>query len=159
MDAKAAAKSAARVKELRANEQKWSKPLMDAGWTAIPLVIFERQRALELDPLDVNIVLHLAGYWWTADNKPHPSKTRIADAIGVTARTVQRRIAMLEKAGYIRREERRIPGGASKTNLYHFDGLIKAALPLAQEKLTVRKKREEEEKARTKRKRPRLEIV
>jgi len=159
MDAKASAKSAARVKELRVNEQKWSKPLMDAGWTAIPVIIFERQRALDLDPLDVNIVLHLAGFWWKADNKPHPSKTRIADAIGVAPRTVQRRIAMLEKAGYIQREERRIPGGASKTNIYHFDGLIKAALPLAHEKLSERKKRAEEERARTRRKRPRLAIV
>lgn len=159
MDAKASAKPAARVKELRVNEQKWSKPLMDAGWTAIPVVIFERQRALGLDALDVNIVLHLAGFWWTPDNKPHPSKTRIADAIGVTARTVQRRIAMLEKAGYIHRQERRITGGASKTNIYHFDGLIKAALPLAHEKLNERKKRAEDEKARTRRKRPRLEVV
>ena len=32
-------------------EKKWTKPLVDAGWTAIPSVIFERQHALGLDPL------------------------------------------------------------------------------------------------------------
>lgn len=70
---------------------------MDAGWTVIPSVIIERQQVLGLDALDVNILLHLATYWWTPDNKPHPAKKTIADAIGVEPRTVQRRIAALEK--------------------------------------------------------------
>jgi len=83
MDAKASAKPITRAKELQINAQKWTKPLMDAGWTVMPTVIFERQKALGLDALDVNILLHLAGYWWTPDNKPHPSKRTIAAAIGV----------------------------------------------------------------------------
>jgi predicted transcriptional regulator len=112
---------------LRVNEQKWTKPLMEAGWTLLPNVIIERQRALGIDALDVNILLHLASYWWTPDNKPHPGKKAIATAIGVDARTVQKRIAALEAAGLIRREERRISGQGSKTNVYHFDGLIKRA--------------------------------
>ena len=82
MDAKASAKPITRAKELQINAQKWTKPLMDAGWTVMPTVIFERQKALGLDALDVNILLHLAGYWWTPDNKPHPSKRTIAAAIG-----------------------------------------------------------------------------
>lgn len=36
---------------------------MKAGWTALPNVIFERQRALGLDAIDVNIILHIASYW------------------------------------------------------------------------------------------------
>ena len=35
MNTKSSAKPVARAKELRINEQKWSKPLMDAGWTAM----------------------------------------------------------------------------------------------------------------------------
>lgn len=34
------------AKELRVNERKWSKTLMDAGWTAFPSVIIERQKAI-----------------------------------------------------------------------------------------------------------------
>tara|TARA_R110000764_G_scaffold92532_3_gene175876 strand:- start:1001 stop:1120 length:120 start_codon:yes stop_codon:yes gene_type:complete len=30
------------TKHLRENEKKWTKPLLDAGWTMIPNVIFER---------------------------------------------------------------------------------------------------------------------
>lgn len=145
---------------LRMNERKWTKPLMDAGWTAIPAVIIERQAALGLDALDVNILLHLANHWWTVDNKPHPSKATIAAAIGVDPRTVQRRIAQMERAGFIRREERRIPGKGSKTNRYHFDGLIAEARPYADEKLAERQRREREDRTRPGRKgRPQLTVV
>ena len=139
--ATAAAAAKAKTAEVRINEKKWSKPLMAAGWTAIPSVIIERQKALGLDALDMNIILHLATYWWTPDNKPHPSKRTIAEAVGVTPRTVQRRITALQSAGFLKREERRVKGKGSHTNLYHFDGLIKAAQPYAKEKLEEIEKR------------------
>ena len=34
--------NAAEVEALRRNEAKWSKPLMDAGWNAIPSIIIEK---------------------------------------------------------------------------------------------------------------------
>lgn len=157
-DVKAEARTEA-VKELKVNEKKWSKLLMDAGWTAIPSVIIERQKALGLDALDINILLHLATYWWTADNKPHPPKKRIAEAVGVKPRTVQRHIAALEKARLIQREERRIPGRGSWPNRYHFDGLIEAAKPYAREKLEEIARRKAEDKDRVLRKRAKLRVV
>jgi len=57
--------------DLRVNEKKWTAPLIKAGWTVIPNVLFERQQALGLDPLDVNILLHIASYWWTPEGKPY----------------------------------------------------------------------------------------
>ena len=148
MAIKQSTSNTAAAQELRINERKWSKTLMDAGWTAIPTVIIERQQALGLDAVDVNILLHLASYWWTHDNKPHPSKNTIAAAIGIHPRTVQRRIAAMEHDGLIHREERRIPGKGSKTNRYHFDGLIKAARPYAREKIQEKEQREAEDKSR-----------
>jgi len=117
------------------NEAKWTKPLCDAGWTAIPNIIFERQQALGLDALDINIILHIASYWWEPHNKPYPSKVTIANAMGVWPRTVQRHIARLEKGGLIRRIERRTSRAGSKTNIYDLDGLIRAATPYAYEKM------------------------
>jgi len=134
------------TKQLQVNERKWSKTLMDAGWTVIPNVIIERQQALGLSSLDINILMHLATYWWKADEKPYPSKKTIATAIGVTPRTVQRRIAALEAGGLIHREERRIKGHGSKTNIYHLDGLIKEAQPFAQEKIGDRVNAEEKKR-------------
>ena len=125
--------------ELRVNEGKWSKTLMDAGWTVLPTILIEQQRKMNLDPIDMNILLHLASYWWLSDKKPHPSKKTIANAMGVHPRTVQRHIAQLEKKQLIKREQRRVKGRRSETNLYHFDGLIAAALPFAKEKIKLKK--------------------
>ena len=139
--------------------KKWTKPLAEAGWTAIPTVIFERQAALGLDAMDINIILHLAGYWWKAGNAPHPSKATIAAAMRVDPRTVQRRIAKLEGAGFITRVARRHKKGGSATNQYLFTGLIKAATPFALERLEEKKKRMTEATERAARKKPRLAVV
>ena len=72
----------ANAEQLRVNEKKWTKPLMDAGWSVLPNIIIEKQAALGLHPLDMNIILHLVQYWWVADNLPHPSVATIAEAIG-----------------------------------------------------------------------------
>jgi len=133
---------------------------MKAGWTVFPNVLFERQQALGLDPLDINILLHIASYWWSESGKPHPSKVTIAKAIGVDPRTVQRRIAALETANLIRREERRISKSGSKTNVYHLEGLIEAAKPYALEKIRERDARAAEREARAARKgKPHLKVV
>ncbi|HWT11204.1 MAG TPA: helix-turn-helix domain-containing protein [Allosphingosinicella sp.] len=145
--------------DLRTNEKKWSKTLMDAGWTALPSVIIENQRQLGLSPLDLNIVLYLASKWWTAEGKPYPSKSTMAKAMDVHPRTIQKHVAGLEAAGYIRREERRTEVG-SKTNIYHLDGLIKAAKPFAEEKLAEMKDRAELAKRRQNRRgAPKLRLV
>ena len=151
--------SPAAQKTLRKNEEKWSKPLMDAGWNAIPSVIIEKQEALGLDAIDMNIIVHLSNYWWTAENLPHPSVGTIAKAIGVKPRTVQKRIKALEELGLMNRTERRKTRYGSDTNLYGFTGLIKAALPFAQEKLAAKDKREKEEQDRLSRKKPKLALV
>lgn len=145
--------------DLRTNEKKWSKLLMDAGWTALPSVIIENQRQLGLTPLDLNIVLYLASKWWTAEGKPFPSKSTMAKAMDVHPRTIQKHVAALEAAGYIRREERRTDAG-SKTNIYHLDGLIKAAKPFAEEKLAELKDKAEMAKRRQNRRgAPKLRLV
>jgi len=145
---------------LRVNERKWTKELMAGGWTVIPNIIVERQRVLGLDAIDINILMHLACYWWTPDNKPHPAKSTIAGAMHVHPRTVQRRIAEMGKSGFIRREERRVPGKGSNTNVYHFDGLINAAIPYAAEKVQEIAEREAQRKARAARKgKARLRLV
>jgi len=152
--------SATNTENLRVNEKKWSKVLMDSGWTAIPSVIVERQQVLGLDALDLNILLYLSTFWWTEDNKPRPSKKTIATALGVEPRTVQRRIAAMEKDNLIKREEHRVRGKGSRPNTYHFDGLIKAAQPYAIEKKQAMEERKVERELSTARKgKAKLHIV
>jgi len=127
------------------NEKKWTKPVMQAGWTLLPSVLIERQQAIGIDPVDMNILLHLANRWWTAGTKPHPSVASIAKSIGRDRRTVQRRIAGMEAGGLIKREARKQANNNSQTNIYHLDGLIEALKPYAQE---VVEKRETAAKAK-----------
>jgi predicted transcriptional regulator len=119
-------------KALRRAEKKWSHQLLAAGWTIIPNILIEQQRALGLDSLDINILMHLALNWEKAAERPAPSKKSLGDAIGVDPRTIQRRIASLQARGLILREERREGPTGSRPNVYHFDGLLSAALPLAE---------------------------
>ena len=143
--------------QLRRNEQKWTKPLMDAGWTVIPSIILDRQQALGLDPVDVCILLHLAKYWWFEENLPHPSKRAMAECMGVSESTIQRRIAAMEKGGLIERKKRFDSRyGGQQTNAYDFAGLIKEAKPYAEEAIHERQKRKKEAEAARTRKRLRL---
>ena len=145
---------------LKVNELKWGKPLMEAGFTVFPNILLQRQQALGLDTVDVNILLHLALHWWEKENAPHPSKKSLAAAIGVHPRTVQRRIAIMEGAGFITREQRRTDSNTNRTNRYHFDGLVEAATPYAEEALQERSRRRKEDSERlTRRGKPRLEVV
>ncbi len=130
----------------KVNEKKWTRPLMEAGWTVVPNVLIERQKALGLDSVDMNILLHLFSYWWRPDEKPHPAKATIAEAVGVSPRTVQRRIAAMERLGFIKRQERRVSRVGSKTNIYHFEGLIKEATPLANEMVRAKNEKMEAKK-------------
>jgi hypothetical protein len=133
---------------------KWTPQLTAAGWTALPNVIFEYQRDLGLTPLDINILLHIVSHWWDPNAKPFPSKVTIAERIGVDPRTVQRRIAAMERRGLIRREQRRTSRTGSKTNVYHLDGLIGRAIPLAQEAVKLRAIERAARKARPRQKGP-----
>jgi DNA-binding MarR family transcriptional regulator len=128
---------------VKVNVKKWGPTLIEAGWTLVPNTLIERQKKLGLDPLDLNILLHLMSHWWEPGNKPRPSKKSIAVAVGRDPRTVQRRIARLEKEGLLTRERRFGDSKGTQTNRYHLDGLIQAATPLAAETLEERKAKKE----------------
>ena len=145
---------------LKENTEKWTKELMAPGWVAFPTVILERQQALGLDPVDVNILLQIAKYWWFKDSLPFPSKKAIADCIGRTESTVRRRIAEMERDGLIKRKLRRSPKhGGQTSNEYSFDGLIKAATPYAIEAIQEKEKRKKEDAERRTRKNPRIKQI
>lgn len=133
---------------LRANEKKWGKENIDAGWTLIPNALLMHQATLGLRPIDLNIIMQIAQYWWEPDNHPFPAKKTIADCIGVTPRTIQKRIQEMEKAKFIEREERRESKKGSKTNIYRLTPLIKVLLPYSQDMILERKQRISEDRAR-----------
>ena len=141
---------------LRTNEQKWTPILMDPGWLALPNVVVENQRALGLDPVDMNILLHLIRHWWQAENLPHPSKRTIAECMSIDQSTVRRHLATMEAAGLIKRISRSDKTLGQKSNAYDFTGLIEKCQPYAKEVMKQREaKREQASKSRI-RGRPRI---
>ena len=111
------------------NEEKWTKFLLQSGWSVIPNIIIEKQAVLGLDPIDMNIVVHLLHSWTIADELPSPTVEMIAKEIGVSVRTVQKHMADLQASGLITRIERRNTRLGSAANRYSLDGLIRAATP------------------------------
>lgn len=144
------------VEQLRRSEKKWTMPLIKSGFTILPNVIIERQKALGLSPTELNVLLHLVTRWWYADNPPYPSKKTIADAMQVHPSTVQRAVRRLESAGYVKREERFDRDRGQLSNIYRLDGLIESSLPLAEEAIEEREeivKRNRERRERKSRRR------
>jgi len=147
-------------KQLRENEKKWSKTLMESGFTVFPSVILERQKALGLTPLEVNILLFLCTFWWTKDGRPRPAIGTIAEAVGRSPRHVTRIITGLVDAGLIERHQRSYKETGNLTNEYSFEGLIHEVMPFAKEKIEERETKIAEKKAKTaKRGKPKLRVV
>jgi predicted transcriptional regulator len=143
---------------LRESERKWGSALIKAGWTLVPNIILERQRGLDLDAVDMNIILHLLKHWWNKERKPHPSKKTIAECMNVSQSTIQRHIAELEKANYIKREIRYDGAGGRASNYYDLSGFKESAEKYAKEHIRLREDLKQEDHARRLRKRPKETI-
>ena len=151
--------SPAAAAQLKLLERRWTAPLVKAGWTALPSVVLEKQVVLGLLPIDVNILMQIAKHWWgTESAPPFPAIDSIAAAIGVTGRTVQRRITAMEKAKLIERNPRYYALGGQKSNAYTFNGLIEQCQPFAAEALTERTRGKSRGRARIRRRQP-LKVV
>lgn len=142
------------AKKAKQIEKRWTKPLADVGWTAIPNIILEKQSVLGLKPTDVNVTLQILKHWWEAGSHPYPSVGTIAKAIGVQPRTVQRSVERMEALGLLQREARYYSQGGQKSNGYNFQGLIDKSTPFAEEALKQRADKQKAEQARRRRRTP-----
>jgi DNA-binding transcriptional ArsR family regulator len=142
--------------QLKRNEIKWTKLVMDAGYTMFPSVIILRQHALKLDSVDLNIILYLAMRWWYPERLPYPTKASMAETMRLTPRTVQRHLARLEKLGYIARMPR-YSGEHKGQQANHYDlaGLIAKLAPFAQEEIDLKEANKREQAEKPTRLRPR----
>jgi len=109
----------------KASEKKFGKPVMDVGFCITPSLLMKAQARIGLNPVQFNIVMHLLDQWWTAERRPWPSKSTIAERMGMSARQIQRHIAEMEGAGLVKRIERTSPGKGKTSNEYDLSGLVK----------------------------------
>lgn len=118
---------------LKASEKKWGLDVLRLGWCLLPSLLFRAQRKLNITPLQMAVLLQLLEHWWEAERAPYPSKETIAHRLDMSPRQVQRHIAALEAAGYVRRRERKAVHRGQLSNYYDFDGLVLALKRIAPE--------------------------
>jgi len=111
---------------IKANTEKWSERVWALGWAGVPDVLLKYQDWLGLGPLDMNLIVQLINHWWEADAPPFPSKKTLAERVGRSESAVQRSISKMERAGYIKREDRFTASGGRSSNSYDLGGLVKA---------------------------------
>lgn len=121
------------TRDEKALHQKWGAAVIAEGYTALPNVILQNQKALELKHLDVLVLMCLLSHWWDKDALPRPAKATIAQTLDVDPRTVQRSIAKMEAQGYIQRKARWAGVGDNLPNSYDLSGLVAAAKRLAEQ--------------------------
>jgi predicted transcriptional regulator len=82
--------------------KRWGEAL-DAGFFVVPDVLVRAQRTLGLDTVDFAVLCNVLMHWWRADELPYPRPSVIAKRIGVSQRTVQRRLQALQARGLVKR--------------------------------------------------------
>jgi DNA-binding transcriptional ArsR family regulator len=83
--------------------------------------IVRAQAHLGLDAVDVVVLLNMNMHWWHKGDFPFPRPTIIAKRMGVSKRTVERRIEKLVKAGLLERLPLTKEGNIRR---YKLDGLV-----------------------------------
>ena len=120
------------IKSSPSVQAKWGDSVTSGqtGFLTIPDVLVKHQVMLGLDSTDMAIILNIVMHWWNAEEMPHPRPSSIAKQMGVSTRTVERRIKKFEKLELIKRlpsEQRYLGRTKSMVTVRKFDlgGLIK----------------------------------
>lgn len=122
----------------RSLEKRWSKEVLEPGFTFVPSVILRAQARLHIDAVELTVLLHLIDHWWDDNTMPFPSKKRLAERLGVSDKTIQRAMKRLEDEGLIRREPRSHASGGQASNRYDLSPLVERLKPIAEDMTKAR---------------------
>jgi DNA-binding transcriptional regulator YhcF (GntR family) len=107
--------------------EKWGVLVAERGFTQVPNYLLLLNQFLDrehrLSPVELLVLLQLAGAWWRTDTMPFPSMATLAIRCGVSERQIQRAVGRLEKIGLIERVNRRTKGIIA-SNAYDLTRLI-----------------------------------
>ena len=127
---------------------RWSKPVLDRGFTIVPNLLLSHQEELGLPGLQCLLLIHLLTYWWESGKNPYPSKAVLARRMGVSERQIQRYISDLIKNGFLRRKREDLLSKSGRFILsFDLSGLVEKlrsldkSIPTRAETPTARKAR------------------
>jgi predicted transcriptional regulator len=119
--------------ERKRSQDLWTAPVIECGYTVLPTLLMQAQARLGLNADEMNTLLQLISYRWSADTHPRPAKATIAQRIGRSPRTVQRYLTSLENKGLVARIERFKAHKGQDANGYDLSGLVRRLGELAPE--------------------------
>lgn len=111
-------------KDSKSSEKKWGKAVCALGFSVIPSLLFKAQARLGLNPTQLIVLLQLADHWWDSERYPFPGKVTLAERLQMSTRQLQRYIADLERAGFVKRIARHGTHKGRLTNEYDLSGLV-----------------------------------
>lgn len=77
--------------------RKWGDDVFESGYQLVPDVLLRCQKFLGLEAIDVVILMNITLHWWNHNDLPYPRPSAIANRLGVSTRTVERRIAKMQR--------------------------------------------------------------
>jgi len=95
---------AGRIDAKTNTRKKWGDRCIDSGYQIFPDVLLKCQRYLGLEAIDIVILLNITMQWWQHDQLPYPRPSFIAKRMEISTRTVERRIARMQKQGLLLRK-------------------------------------------------------
>jgi len=148
MNAATKKKSLEKTKPKESSSTKiFGNKVMDHGYTGVPNILVRAQSRIGISTTQFNIIVQLLSYWIYPDRPPFPGKKELANRMGINPVTLRKNIAELEKAGLIKRVQRKTSAGDYGSNTYKLDGLIKKLQSLVPD---FDKEREERQAAKKK---------
>lgn len=105
---------------------KWGERIAERGFAQIPNYLLQLNQFLgeeHLSPIELLVLLQLAGVWWKKDELPFPAVATLAARCGVSMRQVQRALNRLEELKLLERVKRRTRGIIT-SNAYNLEPLV-----------------------------------
>jgi len=118
---------------------KWGAAL-DAGFQIVPNVLIRAQSKLGLDPLDLAILLNITLHWWDTRDLPYPRTSMIANRVGVSVRTVERRLERMQNDHLLVRHPPERTKDGLAVRRFDLSGLVQRLQKFAQKNLDMRRR-------------------
>jgi len=67
--------------EAKSFEKRWTKKVLEPGFTLIPSVLLRALVRLHVGPIEFSVLLQMIDHWWENEDMPFPSKKRLGSGL------------------------------------------------------------------------------
>lgn len=115
---------------------KWGESVASRGFAQIPNYLLLLNQFIDQDnrlsPLELLVLIELAGSWWKKGDQPFPSMRTLSIRCGTSERQILRAITHIEELNLIRRVKRR-QKGLIASNAYDLTPLVEMLAEVAKQ--------------------------